>query len=386
MADKQVMVVYGTRPEAIKVAPVIKALQEAVGVEPVLTVTGQHREMLDQVNHLFGLTPDHDLDLMVPGATLAQLSTRALAGIDSVIAARRPDALLVQGDTSSAFIAALAAFYNRVPVIHLEAGLRTGTIHSPFPEEANRRLVAPLADLHLAPTRTSRDNLRSEAIDDGAIVVTGNTVIDALRVAISMPVEFADPNVARIVNGGGRSVVVTAHRRESWGEPMRNAMTGLARVAAQLPDVCFLVAMHRNPVVREVIVPLLERLPNVVLTEPLSYHEFSHAMSAAEVMLTDSGGVQEEAPSLGKPVLVMRESTERPEAVRAGTVELVGTCADRIETTLIRLLTQRDSYDRMAKAVNPYGDGKAAARALAAIRAMFGMGQRSPDFDPTEGT
>ncbi len=386
MANKQVMVVYGTRPEAIKVAPVIKALQDADGVQPILTVTGQHREMLDQVNDLFGLTPDHDLDLMVPGATLAQLSTRALTGLDSVITKQKPDALMVQGDTTSAFIAALTAFYNHVPVIHLEAGLRTGTIRSPFPEEANRRLVAPLADLHLAPTRTSKENLLREGIKDGAIAVTGNTVIDALRVSISMPVEFSDPNVAKIVSGGGRSVVVTAHRRESWGEPMRNAMAGLARVASELSDVSFIVAMHRNPIVRDIIVPALDLLPNVVLTEPLSYHEFSHAMNAAEVMVTDSGGVQEEAPSLGKPVLVMRESTERPEAVTAGTVELVGTDTDRISNALIRLLTDRNSYERMAKAVNPYGDGRAAARSLAAIQTMFGLGHRLPDFHPKEGT
>jgi len=381
---KQIMVVYGTRPEAIKVAPIIRELQASSRLKPILTVTGQHREMLDQVNALFGFTPDHDLDIMVPGASLNDLASRAMVGVSKVLEQQRPDALLVQGDTSTAFIAGLSAFYQQVPVIHLEAGLRTGTIHSPFPEEANRRLLSPLASLHLAPTAVSKENLVKEQIPADSIVITGNTVIDALRIATSMPVRFTDPALQKVVDQGRRLGVVTAHRRESWGNPMDEAMAGLAEVAKQLPDVTFVVALHRNPIVREVIEPRLGHLENVILTEPLSYHEFCHAMKAAEVMLTDSGGVQEEAPSLGKPVLVMRESTERPEAVTAGTVQLVGTDKTRIVDSLTRLLTDQSAYEEMARAVNPYGDGLASKRSIAAIEALFNVGERMPDFDPEE--
>src|SRR5680860_224275 len=264
---RRVMVVYGTRPEAIKVAPLIRALQVHPMLEPIVAVTGQHRQMLDQVNELFGIVPEHDLDLMVPGATLTELSARALSATSALVDNVRPDAVVVQGDTSTAFNAALAAFYNQVPVIHLEAGLRSGNIASPFPEEANRRLTAQLASLHLAPTATSRANLIREGVDDDLIAITGNTVIDALYAAVATPASFSDPELAAIVEGSERFVLVTAHRRESWGDPMRAAMTGLRLAARDEPNVRFLVPMHHNPLVREVIEGVLSDEPNVVLTE-----------------------------------------------------------------------------------------------------------------------
>jgi UDP-N-acetylglucosamine 2-epimerase (non-hydrolysing) len=380
---KRIAVVYGTRPEAIKVAPLIRSLGDSDVLEPLIVVTGQHREMLDQVNDLFGIRPEHDLDLMVPGASLAEISSRALTGVSRVLQAERPDALVVQGDTSTAFIAALAAFYQHIPVVHLEAGLRTGNLLSPFPEEANRVLASRIATLHLAPTQVSRHNLLSEGIADDVISVIGNTVIDALYDALRVPTTFDDPALAALVASGERFVLVTAHRRESWGEPMRSAMQALADSATAHPDVRWVVPMHRNPIVREVIEGVLANVPTVLLTEPLEYHQFTHAMRAAHLMLTDSGGVQEEAPSLGKPVLVMRDTTERPEAVDAGTVRLVGTSRPVVSAALNELLDDRTAYNRMAGAVNPYGDGRAAPRARAAIEHMLGLGDRLPDFAPT---
>lgn len=385
--DRRVVVVYGTRPEAIKVAPVIAELERTSGLESVVVVTGQHREMLDQVNRLFGIDPHHDLDLMVPGAPLGDIAARAMAATSEVIEKERPDAVLVQGDTSTAFVAALAAFYLKVPVVHLEAGLRTGDMASPFPEEANRRLTAPISALHLAPTATSRANLLREAIADADIVTTGNTVIDALHAAVSMPVHFQDRALESLIRTGTRFALVTTHRRESWGAPMRSAMTGLRTVAERFPELHFVLPMHRNPVVRDVLTDVLGEIPNVLLVEPLSYHEFAHAMKASYLCLTDSGGVQEEAPSLGKPVLVMRDTTERPEAVEAGTVRLIGTDEADVSKALSELIENRSLYESMANAVNPYGDGHAAARAVAAIKHLFGFGSRLPDFAPSvEGT
>lgn len=376
------MVVYGTRPEAIKMAPLIRAIENHPALHAVVAVTGQHREMLDQVNDLFGIVPEHDLDLMVHGASLADLASRALVATDRLIGEVRPDAVVVQGDTSTAFVAALAAFYHHVPVIHLEAGLRSGDINSPFPEEANRRLTAPLAALHLAPTANSRANLERENVDPGMIATTGNTVIDALYAAVETQAVFTDPEVESMVAGGDPFVLVTAHRRESWGEPMRAAMSGLRDAARDEPSVRWMLPMHRNPRVREVVEEILGAEPNVHLTEPLSYHEFCHAMRASRLLLTDSGGVQEEAPSFGKPVLVMRDNTERPEAVEAGTVRLVGTDRDTVHKALVGLLRDANQYAAMASAVNPYGDGRAADRCVAAIAHMFGVGQRLPDFVP----
>ena len=380
------MVIYGTRPEAIKVAPVIAQLEKTDGLDAVVAVTGQHREMLDQVNDLFGIEPRYDLDLMVPGATLAEIASRALTSTSELIEKDRPDAVLVQGDTATAFVAALAAFYHQVPVVHLEAGLRTGNMASPFPEEANRRLTAPISALHLAPTATSRSNLVKEAVPEAAIATTGNTVIDALQAAVSMPVQFSNPELASVAGSDEPFVLVTAHRRESWGAPMRSAMMGLRAAAERFPEFRFVLPMHRNPIVREVITGVLGRTPNVLLVEPLTYHEFAHAMKAAYLLVTDSGGVQEEAPSLGKPVLVMRDTTERPEAVEAGTVRLIGTAEADVAKAVCGLIEDQSLYELMANAVNPYGDGRAAARAVAAIEELFGLGSRLPDFAPsTEG-
>lgn len=377
----KVLVVYGTRPEAIKMAPVVASLALSVHLEPVVAVTGQHRAMLDQVNDLFEITPTHDLDIIRPRQSLESITVRSLEGVADVLRVERPDAVLVQGDTTTCFAAALAAYYQKIPVVHLEAGLRTGDPYNPFPEEMNRRLTTQLAAVHLAPTPTSRDNLLADGVDRAGIYVTGNTVIDALLDVVSRALPQHNPDVDRI--GGRRMILVTAHRRESWGDPMARTARALARIARAFPDVVLLLPAHLNPVVREVLLPPLDGLDNVVVTEPLAYGDFATAMASSSIVLTDSGGVQEEAPSLGKPVLVMRETTERPEAVSAGTVRLVGTDEDLIVESVSRLLTDPNEYAAMAQAVNPYGDGYAAERAVQAIEHFFGMADRPSDFDPT---
>lgn len=369
----RIMVVYGTRPEAIKLAPLVRELVAAPDLEPYVVVTGQHREMLDQVNSFFAIKPDVDLDLMSHGASVNALARRVLEAMESLFEEGTPDAVVVQGDTTSAFAASLAGFLASVPVVHVEAGLRTGNLRSPFPEEANRRLTAVVAGLHLAPTATARANLEREGIDPAAIVVTGNTVVDALQWAVQQPVEFSDPRVAELAGlGDDRGLVlVTTHRREAWGARMEAAMAGLGDVARNHPELDFLLPLHRNPVVRDAVVGALGELANVMLTEPLAYAEFAQVMDRARLIVTDSGGVQEEAPSLGKPVLVLRDSTERPEGVAAGTVKLVGTDRDVVRTETERLLTDPAAYAKMANAVNPYGDGHAAERSVAAIRASL---------------
>jgi UDP-N-acetylglucosamine 2-epimerase (non-hydrolysing) len=375
------MVVYGTRPEAIKLAPVVRALDEHDALRPRVVVTGQHREMLDQVNDFFGITPDVDLDLMTPGASVNAIARRVLESMETLLESGRPDAVVVQGDTTSAFAASLAAFLAEVPVVHVEAGLRTGNLRSPFPEEANRRLTAVVADLHLAPTTTARDNLLAESVDPARILVTGNTVVDALQWAVRQPVRFTDPRVEEL--GGERPLLlVTTHRREAWGPRMAAAMAGLGEVAAAHPELDVLLPMHRNPVVRDAVVEALGARPNVVLTEPLAYAEFAHVMARCHLVVTDSGGIQEEAPSLGKPVLVLRDTTERPEGVTAGTVKLVGTDRDVVREETERLLTDPAAYAAMANAVNPYGDGRAAERSVAAIAALLHGSERPAEFVP----
>lgn len=378
---RKVLVVYGTRPEAIKMAPVVAALAASEHLAPVVAITGQHRAMLDQVNALFGITPTHDLDILRPRQQLEEITTRSLQGLSTVLRDERPDALLVQGDTTTCFSAALGGFYHKVPVIHLEAGLRTGDVYDPFPEEMNRRLTTQLASVHLAPTPTSRANLLADGIDPAAVYVTGNTVIDALLDVIARELPQQNLDLKRV--RGRRTVLVTAHRRESWGEPMARTARALARIAREFPDVVLLLPAHLNPAVQEVLLPPLEGLENVVITEPLNYGDFATAMASATVVLTDSGGVQEEAPSLGKPVLVMRETTERPEAVTAGTVRLVGTDEACIVESVSRLLTDESAYAAMARAVNPYGDGRASRRVVQAIEHFFGVADRPTDFDPT---
>ena len=376
-----VMPIYGTRPEAIKVAPIVKALQADDRFDCVVTVTGQHREMLDQVNELFGIVPDHDLNIIQPRQTLNGVFARTLAGLDAVLEEVGPDAVLVQGDTTTSTAAAVAAFNRQIPVVHAEAGLRSYDIMSPFPEEANRKITSQIAALHLPPTSVSRDNLLREAVAEEDVYVTGNTVIDALLEAVRARVPFEDERLAALESSGRRIVLVTTHRRENQGDAMRGVGRALARLAARFPDVSFVLPAHRNPVVREAILPHLEGLENALVTEPLAYGEFTHLLSAATVVLTDSGGVQEEAPSLGKPVLVMRENTERPEAVSAGTVRLIGTDEELVVSEVSRLLEDPQAYTAMSTAVNPYGDGRAAERTVSGIAQLLGVGERLPAFD-----
>lgn len=367
-----VMVVYGTRPEAIKVAPVIMALHRSPDFRCTTVVTGQHREMLDQVNELFGIVPDHDLDLMSHGQTLTELFSRVMVAIAPILAEARPDAVLVQGDTSTSTAAALAAFYAQIPVVHLEAGLRTGDLASPFPEEGNRKLTGQVAALHLTPTTTSRDNLLAENVDPSRIVVTGNTVIDALLATVERQVPFSDPRLAETVDGNRQILLVTTHRRESWGPTMAGVAGAVATVARELPDLQVVIPLHRNPVVRQAVLPAVEGLGNVLVTEPLPYGEFARLMGRAHVILSDSGGVQEEAPSLGTPVLVLRDTTERPEAVDSGTVRLVGTDPEAVVAQTLRLLCEPEAHREMSSAINPYGDGTASFQVLAAIRQLAG--------------
>ncbi|MDT0165807.1 UDP-N-acetylglucosamine 2-epimerase (non-hydrolyzing) [Actinotalea sp. AC32] len=374
------MTVFGTRPEAIKVAPVLRGVAEAPLLHGITVVTGQHREMLRGVTDFFGIVPDHDLDIMRPGQSLSGIAARVLDGLDPLLDRERPDAVLVQGDTTTSTAAALAAFHRGVPVVHLEAGLRSGDMTSPFPEEANRVLTSRLATLHLAPTPGARDNLLREGIDPGAVVVTGNTVIDALVAATSTEVPLPDARLRAAAAGDGPMLLVTAHRRESWGAPMEAVGRALAHLVRTRPELTVVLPAHRNPVVRDAVLPGLVGMPNVVVTEPLPYAQFTHLLARSTVVLTDSGGVQEEAPSLGKPVLVMRDTTERPEAVSAGTVRLVGTDETVIVSEVSRLLDDADAYAAMANAVNPYGDGHATPRTLAAVLHHFGLAERLPDF------
>lgn len=375
-----VMTVFGTRPEAIKVAPVLQAFESSPLLRGTTVVTGQHREMLDEVNALFGVVPDHDLDIMRHGQTLAQITSRVLDGLDPLLESVQPDAVMVQGDTTTSTAAALASFYRGIPVVHLEAGLRSHDLASPFPEEANRRLTSQIAALHLAPTPTAKANLMAEGVAASAIAVTGNTVIDALLQTASRHVAFDDPALEELAGSGRRVLLVTTHRRENWGDAMRGVGRALARLASARPDLMIVLPAHRNPTVRASVVPLLDGLPNVLVTEPLPYGQFIRMLDLATVVLTDSGGVQEEAPSLGKPVLVMRDNTERPEAVEAGTVRLIGTDEQRIVDEVTQLLDDDRHYAAMANAVNPYGDGNAARRVLAAIAQYLGTGNRLADF------
>ena len=380
-APLRVMTVYGTRPEAIKVAPIVKALEADSDIESIVVVTGQHREMLDQVNEVFDIQPDLDLDIFQPGQTLTDVTTKSLRGIGQAIEQFGPDAVVVQGDTTSVLAGAMAGFYAKVPVVHVEAGLRTADRYTPFPEEINRRLTTQLASLHLAPTQTSRDALLHDNVPAEDIVVTGNTVIDALLWSVDRGEGYGDPTLdERLADEATPMVLVTAHRRESWGEPMRQVGMALAQLADRFPDHLFVWPAHRNPLVREAIVPAVQGKTNVIVTEPVSYAHFGRLMRRAEVLLTDSGGVQEEGPSLGKPVLVMRETTERPDAVTAGTAKLVGTDPRVIVDEVSRLLTDPAAHAAMANAINPYGDGRAAQRSVQAIRHYFGRGERPEEF------
>jgi UDP-N-acetylglucosamine 2-epimerase (non-hydrolysing) len=374
------MLIFGTRPEAIKLAPLSLAFAQTGWCEPIVCTTGQHREMLDQVMDFFGVTSHVDLGLLAPGQTLTQLTARALQALEPVMESYRPDAVVVQGDTTSTFIGALSAFYHQVPVVHVEAGLRTDNPLSPFPEEINRRLTGQLSSLHLAATTQAKQNLLRDGVHGKAIAVTGNTVIDALRVAVERQAPYDDTTLDRVDASGRPVVLVTAHRRESWGEGMASIGRALAQLSSQHETTEFVFPIHRNPLVRDAIMPLLSDRSNVTIVEPLPYGSFSRLLNRSTIVLTDSGGVQEEAPSLGKPVLVMRDTTERPEAVRAGTAKLVGTNQERIVHEVTTLLTDKYAYDQMAQAHNPYGDGRAVERSVAATGALLGCDERLADF------
>ncbi len=378
----KILCAFGTRPEGIKMAPLVQALSESSLFEPVVAVTAQHRTMLDQVLDLFAIEPAYDLDILRDRQTLTGITTRALEGLSPLVESERPAAVVVQGDTTTTFAGALAGFYHRVPVVHLEAGLRTQDRYSPYPEEVNRRLTTQLSSLHLAPTATSRANLLAEGVDPSSVVVTGNTVIDALQWTVARATSYGDDALADLDDDDRRVLLVTAHRRESWGEGMVSVGRALAELASSYRDLLVVFPIHRNPVVREAILPSVEGLSNVRVVEPLAYSGFARLMDRAHVLLTDSGGVQEEGPSLGKPVLVMRDTTERPEAVTAGTVRLVGTDQRTVVDAVSRLLDDPSAYAAMANAVNPYGDGHAAARCVAAMSHLFGAGPRPEEFDP----
>ena len=381
MAKPKIMTVYGTRPEAIKVAPVITGLKNDKRFDSLAVSTGQHREMLDQVNELFGITPSYDLRLMKQGRVLNEGVSLALAGLDEIIEREVPDVIIAQGDTSTAMSAALAGFHREVKVVHLEAGLRTGNIHSPFPEEANRRIIGQVAALHLAPTSTSMDNLLRESFRWKDVAIVGNTVIDALLEAAGWDTTFADERLNALAETDQRLVLVTTHRRENL-TAMSEIGGAVQELAETYPDVIFALPLHLNPKVRDVVLPKVDMLKNVIITNPLPYDQFTKLMKRSTIVLTDSGGVQEEAPSLGKPVLCMRENTERPEAVLAGTVKLVGTNRQRIVSETKLLLNDETAYKAMAQAVNPYGDGQATKRSIAAIAQLVGVGKRLPDFEP----
>lgn len=371
----KVMVVYGTRPEAIKVAPVIKALQDDEKLSPLIVVTAQHREMLDQVNDVFDIEPDVDLNLMAHGQTLNGIAGQVITKIDAVLEEHQPDAVLVQGDTTTVMGAAIAAFNREIPVVHLEAGLRSGDINSPFPEEANRKIVSQIARIHLAPTMVSRGNLLADGVADENIHVIGNTVIDALHWAVARPVESSVPEIAEVETDERRVLLVTTHRRENLGENMVNIGKAMRELATAYPDLLIVWPAHKNPKVRASIAPQIEDLDNVISIEPVGYGEFSHLIASSDIVLTDSGGIQEEAPSLGKPVLVLRENTERPEAVDAGTVKLIGTNSERIVSEVSRLLDDKKAYRDMANAVNPYGDGYSAGRSVDILKELLAVSE-----------
>ncbi len=366
------MVVFGTRPEAIKLAPLLAALEGSSGFELITVVTAQHREMLDQVLDLFSIKPRYDLDIMREGQTLTGLTARVLEGLAPLIEAERPEAMIVQGDTTTTLAGALAGFYHQVPVVHLEAGLRTGDLAAPFPEEANRRLTTQVTSLHLAPTARAMANLLREGVNRSAVVVTGNTVIDALTWAASRRAPYRDACLEDLDRSGRRVLLVTAHRRESWGDRLREIAGALAELARTEPELAVVLPIHRNPVVRSAMLPELEGLANVLVREPMAYGPFARLLARAHLVLTDSGGLQEEAPALGKPVLVMRETTERPEGVEAGNARLVGLDRRAIVASVRHLLHDHGAYEAMAMARNPYGDGHAAFRAARAIAHLFG--------------
>ena len=362
MTKIKVMTVFGTRPEGIKMAPIIKAMENVSEIDNTICITAQHREMLDQVLNLFQINPDYDLNIFKPGQSLTEITMRALEGLEKVIMEAKPDVLLVQGDTSTVFAGALAAFYQKVKIGHVEAGLRSGNLYSPYPEEANRKLTGILTDFHFAPTERNRQNLLKEGYSEEKIFVTGNTVIDALQYAVKENYEFEIQLLNDLDYNNRKIILLTSHRRENIGMPMENIFSAINQIALKYDEVEVVFPVHLNPKVREIANRIFKENNRVHLIEPLDYEPFTNLMAKSYLVVTDSGGLQEEGPTFGKPVLVVREETERPEGIEAGTAKLVGTDYDNILKEIDTLITDKKEYDKMANAVNPYGDGKASER------------------------
>ncbi len=378
MKNVRIMSVFGTRPEAIKMCPLVKELASRSGIESLCCVTAQHRQMLDSVLEVFGVRPDRDLDIMAPRQTLSHITSKCLLGMDEAIDELKPDMILVHGDTSTTFAGALSAYYHQVSVGHVEAGLRTYDKYAPFPEEMNRVLTSSIADLHFCPTAGNRENLLREGQDPGGIFITGNTVIDALNTTVRKDYRFTTDELNRLPYGEKKVLLVTCHRRENYGEPMKQIMLALRQIAEENRDVELVYPVHLSPVVREAVDQYLRGAPRVHLIDPLPADEMHNLMDRCFLVLTDSGGLQEEAPALGKPVLVLRRETERPEAVAAGTVKLAGVVQDDIVTMATRLIRDKQAYDKMAHAVNPYGDGHACRRIADAVEWRFGLREERP--------
>jgi UDP-N-acetylglucosamine 2-epimerase (non-hydrolysing) len=377
----RIAVIFGTRPEAIKLAPLIKRLKDSPGrFEPVTIVTAQHREMLDQVLDLFSIRPEFDLDIIRPRQTLAQIASHAITGLDSVLKKAQPHFVVVQGDTSTTFLGALASFYHQIPVAHVEAGLRTRQKYYPFPEEINRHLTSVISDAHFTPTAESKKNLLDEGISPDAIWITGNTVIDALQDVLRWKADCAHPILTRVASERLRMILVTSHRRENQGKPQEQICAALLELVDKFPDTLVVFPVHLSPAVRDTVMPRLKRHNRIVLLDPIDYFETIHFMKASYLILTDSGGIQEEAPALGKPVLVLRDATERPEGIVAGTVKLVGTDTRRIVSVASELLSNSAAYRMMAEAVNPYGDGLASERILQALEFLAGRASSPKPF------
>ncbi len=376
----KVMTVFGTRPEAIKMAPLIKELEKCDKIESIVTVTAQHRQMLDQVLEIFDIKPDYDLNIMKPGQTLADITVRSLTGLDSVIKEAMPDIILVHGDTTTSFVGSLAAFYNQVKIGHVEAGLRTYDKYSPYPEEMNRRLTGAMADLHFSPTVSNKNNLLKENVSEKDIYITGNTVIDALKTTVRDDYKFSDPVLNSLDFKNKKIILMTAHRRENLGEPLENICNAVKNIILSHPDAELVYPMHLNPMVRNTATSILGGMDRVHLIDPLDVEELHNAMHRCYMVMTDSGGLQEEAPSLGKPVIVLRNETERPEAVYAGTVIMGGVDKGVIEEKANMLLTDAQAYHKIAHTANPYGDGHASSRITKAILYSFGEGDKPADF------
>lgn len=369
---KKVMFVFGTRPEVSKLAPVIFEAQKEPKLETVIVSTGQHREMLDQMLSIFNITPDVDLAVMEERQSLSSITVRIIERLEPVILNYKPDMVVVQGDTSTAFLASLVSFYNKIPVAHVEAGLRSLDIYNPFPEEANRRFISIVSSLNLAPTKKAKENLLREGVREESIIITGNTIVDAVYwIAKDIPEIKSDKKI----------ILVTAHRRENWGEPMKELALAIRELVREFTDITFIIPLHKNPIVREIFYEALSNLEQVELLEPLDYPSLIKVMKDSYLILTDSGGIQEEAPTFGKPVLVLRETTERPEGIERGVARLIGMRRESIVDNVKRLLTDQALYTAMSKAGNPYGDGKAGKRVVKAIMYFLGIGKKPDEFE-----